>query len=159
MSPSSTANYSEPGGNSWVVGGTLDIASGGAITKDGAAKVDSFTVALAAGAANTMTITITAVDATGATVAKVVPFEFWISEAATGIGLTADSFSGNLTATSGAIHTAITAKKHVLGVTAATGVAVLSLVDTAKPADQYCVLAKPDGDGVVVSVASGTRWG
>lgn len=156
---SNTQNYMEQGGASWVVGGTLDIAEGGQITRAGAPKVETFTVALAAGAANTMTMTITAVDGAGSTVAKVVPFQFWLSEAATGMGLTGDSYSGALTATAGAIHTALTAKKHVLGVTAADGVAVLSLVDTNKPADQYAVVARPDGDGLVVSAASGTSWG
>lgn len=105
-----------------------------------------------------MDITITAVDGNGNTVAAVTPFEMWISEAATGIGLTADTYSGAVTASVGAIHTALTAKKHFLGVTAATGIAVITAVASANPTDQYVVVAKPDRRGVVVSEASGTNW-
>lgn len=117
------------------------------------------TIALAAGASNTMTITATVKDVFGATVAAVHNLEIWMSEAATGIGLTADAYSGDLTATAGAILSAHTAKKHWSVVTAATGVFTASLVDTAKPADQYVTVRKPGGGSVVVSAASGTSWG
>jgi hypothetical protein len=117
------------------------------------------TIALAAGAANTMGITITVRDLAGAVVPAVHNLEIWMSEAATGIGLTADTYSGDLTATTGAILSAHTAKKHWSVVTAATGIFAASLVDTAKPADQYVVARRPAGAGVVVSAASGTSWG
>lgn len=120
----------------------------------------TWTVALAASATTDgMEVTITAKDAAGATVAAAIPFEFWFTDAATGIGLTADSFSGALTAPSvGAIHTALTAKKHVLGITAASGIATLLIVDSANPTDVYAAVRKPLGNGVVVSVVSGTNW-
>lgn len=152
-------NYCEQGGAVDNIGGVLNILPTGKITKDGNPAVASFTIGLAASSTTDgMDITITAVDNTGSTVAKVVPFQMWISEAATGIGLTADSYSGTVTASVGAIHTALTAKKHFLGVTAATGIATITAVASANPADQYVVVAKPDGDGVVVSEASGTNW-
>jgi hypothetical protein len=152
-------NYSEQGGDVDNIGGTLNILSTGKVTKGGNAVVESFTIGLADSATTDgMDITITAVDALGATVAKVVPFEMWISEATTGIGLTADTYSGTVTAATGAIHTALTAKKHFLGVTAATGIAVITAVASANPADQYVVVRHPAGDGVVVSAASGTNW-
>lgn len=119
----------------------------------------SATVALAAGASNTLTATITVVDGQGNTKAGVWPVEVWISEAATGIGLTADSYSGAVTATTGAVLTALTAKKHFKCVTAATGVLVLSAVDSAKPADQYFVVQPPYTPVLKVSAASGTNWG
>lgn len=124
-----------------------------------ATGASTFAITLAAGATNVMTVTVTAKDARGQTVAAVTPFEIWISEAATGIGLTADSYSGNVTATVGAFHTALTAKKHFLGVTAATGILTFTVTDTAEPADQYIVAKSPDGRGVIVSAASGTNWG
>lgn len=134
---------------------TLDKVSG-EIFPVGAS---TFTIDLAASATTDgMDITITAVDGNGNTVAAVTPFEMWISEAATGIGLTADTYSGTVTASVGAIHTAVTAKKHFLGVTAATGIAVITAVASANPTDQYVVVAKPDRRGVVVSEASGTNW-
>lgn len=119
----------------------------------------TFTVALAASSTTDgMDITITAVNGKGETVAAVTPVEVWISEAATGIGLTADSYSGTVTAGTGSIHTALTAKKHFLGVTAATGIMVMTAVDSANPADQYVAVATPDRKSVVVSSASGTNW-
>jgi hypothetical protein len=118
------------------------------------------TVALTAStAANEMVITITAKDVAAATVAAVHQLEFWMSEATTGIGLTADAYSGDLVASTGAIHSAHTAKKHWSVVTAATGIFVGVLTDSAKPADQYVAIKKPLGAGIVVSAASGVNWG
>lgn len=122
-------------------------------------QATTFSVALAAsGTTDGMDITITAKDEAGNTVAAVHAFEWWISEAATGIGLTADSYSGSVTASVGAIHTAVTAKKHFLAVTAATGIFTATAVDSANPTDQYVAVKKPFGGGVVVSTASGTNW-
>lgn len=119
----------------------------------------SVTIDLAAsGTTDGMAITITVVDAAGATVAGAHALDVWISEDADGIGLTGDSASGTLTAATGAILTAFTAKKHVRVVTADTGIAVLTLVDSANPTDQYVACRAPLGSAVVVSVASGTNW-
>lgn len=148
------------------INGTLALADGKAISAnagelnllDGLAS--NVTVALAAATgANNMRMTITATDAAGTTVAAVHQLEVWMSEAATGIGLTADTYSGDLVALTGAIHTALTAKKHWSVVTAASGIFTADLEDTAKPADQYVAVKKPLGAGVVVSVASGVLWG
>jgi hypothetical protein len=118
------------------------------------------TVALTAStAANEMVITITAKDAAATTVAAVHQLEFWMSEAATGIGLTADAYSGDLVVGTGALHSAHTAKKHWSVVTAATGIFVGVLTDSAKPADQYVAIKRPLGAGIVVSAASGVNWG
>lgn len=119
----------------------------------------TFDIALAPSATTDgMDITITARDGDGNTVAAPVPFEWWISEAATGIGLTADSYSGTVTASVGAILTALTAKKHFSAITAATGIFTATAVDSANPADQYVAVRKPLGDAVVVSDASGSNW-
>lgn len=119
----------------------------------------SWRIALAASATTDgMDITITAIDANGKTVPQVVPLEWWISEASTGLDLTADSYSGNVTAGTGSILTAITAKKHFIGATGVGGVFVATAVASANPTDQYVVARKPDGSGVIVSVVSGTNW-
>jgi hypothetical protein len=132
-------------------GGTLDSAVNPGVPF-------SFTVALAASSTTDgMDITITAVNEDGTTVAAPVGFEWWISEASSGIGLTADSYSGAVTAGTGAILTALTAKKHFLAVTAATGIFVATAVDSANPADQYVVVKSPSGL-LVVSAVSGTNW-
>lgn len=117
------------------------------------------TIGLAASATTDgMDITITMKDAAGNTITGVHNLEIWMSEAATGIALTGDAYSGDLTATAGAILSAHTAKKHWSVVTATTGIFSATLVDSANPADQYVVVRKPVGAGVVVSAASGTNW-
>ena len=119
----------------------------------------TFTVSLSASATTDgMDISIVAKDARGVTVPAVVPVEFWISEATTGLGLTADAYSGTVTASVGSINTALTAKKHFLGTTGAGGIMTVTAVASANPADQYVVVKKPDNSGVVVSAASGTSW-
>jgi hypothetical protein len=146
--------------------GTKQYQVTGSVTSSGASLNDAsdpgspttFTVALAASATTDgMDITITATNDDGTTVAAPVGFEWWISEAATGIGLTADSYSGTVTAGTGAILTALTAKKHFLAVTAATGIFVATAVDSANPVDQYVVVKQPNGK-LVVSAVSGTSW-
>jgi hypothetical protein len=114
------------------------------------------TIALAAGAANTMTATIQVKDAKGANVLAPTVLEAFISTSATGQGLTATAASGSLTATTGAILTALTAKKHVKAITDANGALVLSLVDSAKTAGEYVVVRNPSGGGIKVSSASVT---
>jgi hypothetical protein len=114
------------------------------------------TVALAAGAANSVDCTITVKDAAGATIAAPHVLEVWISRAATGIGLTSTAASGSLTASTGSIHTALTAKKHVSLITAATGIAVLNLVDTAKTEGEYFCVKIPRSGKVVASSATVT---
>lgn len=126
-------------------------------TLDGAPA--TVTIALAAGAANTMTITITVVDADGSAVAGVHMLEWWISEAATGIGLTGDTYSGDVTTTTGTEYQEITSKKHFTGLTDVNGVLVGSAVASAKPADQYIAVKNPVTGAVVVSAASGANWG
>jgi hypothetical protein len=121
-------------------------------------SVHHFTVSLADSATTDgMDITITAKDRNNRTVAEKVPFEMWISEDSGGMGLTADAYSGTVTASTGVILTALTAKKHVMGVTAATGIAVITAVDSANPTDQYVALKNPDGS-LTISSASGTNW-
>jgi hypothetical protein len=119
----------------------------------------SWSISLAASATTDgLEASYQAVDSRGAAVAGVRPIEAWISEASTGIGLTADSYSGTVTASSGSIHTALTAKKHFRGVTNASGLLKLLAVDSANPADQYFCATNPNGESVVVSAVSGTNW-
>jgi hypothetical protein len=106
-----------------------------------------------------MTITVTSVDASGTTVTGVQQLDLWMSESSTGVGLTADTYSGSLVATTGSILETITAKKHFTVLTAASGIFVGSLTDTAEPADQYVVVRRPIGASLKVSAASGTNWG
>lgn len=124
---------------------------------DGACS--TVTIALAASATTDgMDITVTAKDAAGATLAAVHEFVMHASDAATGIGLTADAFSGDLTASAGAILGALTAKKAWVIQTAATGIFTATLVDSANPADVYIAVKRPIAAGMVVSAVSGVNW-
>lgn len=121
-------------------------------------KFNTSTISLAAGVTDSINATITMKDSGGATVTGVQRVEVYISEGSTGIGLTADSASGDLTASTGTILTVLTTKKHIIANTDANGVLVLNLVDSAKPADQYFAVVRPFGS-LFVSAASGTNWG
>jgi hypothetical protein len=112
-------------------------------------------ITLVAGAAtDEMLITITM------GVAAVHVLEFWFSDAATGIGLTGTTISGALTivSTFGAIHTALTAKKHVILVTNAAGIGKLSAVDSANTATLYPCIKNPVSGIPIVGPISGTNW-
>lgn len=124
-------------------------------------KVNGATVTIGLAASATtdgMDITITVKDAAGQTVAAVHQLEIWMSENSGGAGLTGDAYSGDLTATTGAILSAHTAKKHWSVATAASGIFAATLVDSANPADQYVAAKEPRGAKVVVSAVSGTNW-
>lgn len=124
---------------------------------DGA--VATVTIALAASATTDgMDITITAKDAAGATLESANELVMFMSESATGLGLTGDTYSGDLTAGTGKILGTMTAKKCWLIQTHTTGIFVGTLVDSANPVDQYVVVVKPQTQGRVISAASGANW-
>ena len=94
------------------------------------------TFAAAAGAANVCDVTITVKDAAGATIAGVFNLDVWLSDAATGVGLTGTTTSGTVQAkaASGADIGTYTAKKALRVQTLATGIYILEITDTAKTA-------------------------
>lgn len=112
------------------------------------------TIALSTGGADILTIDIAVVDGNGDAVAGAKMLDLYMSEAATGIGVTADDYSGDLVASTGAIISSVTAKKHWKIVTAADGTFSGDLTDTGVPVDQYAVVKEPIGSGVVVSAIS-----
>lgn len=105
------------------------------------------TFAAAAGGANVCEVTITVVDAAGAAITEVFNLDVWLSDAASGAGLTGTATSGTVQAkaASGADLEEVTAKKHLRVQTLATGVYVLEITDTAKT--QFYVCAKIPGTG------------
>lgn len=100
----------------------------------------SVTFSPAAGSANVCEITITVKDYEGTTVADVHNLDIWLSDAATGAGLTATSASGTVAAkaASGVDFQIYSAKKAFRVQTLATGVYILSITDTAKTAFYPC---------------------
>jgi len=149
--------YREQGSTRLVVksGSSLDVESGGEIDVESGASLKlagtaltinaaeanlldgapaSFSFSPAAGGANVCEVTITAKDAAAATLAGIRNIEIWLSDAATGAGLTSTTASGTVAAKSaaGTDLTALTAKKHLIGQTLAAGTYVLEITDTAK---------------------------
>jgi hypothetical protein len=138
-----------------------DKLSVGTLTVNGVVQPSTASIALAASATTDgMTITVTVLDAGGKPVPETTTFTLWMSEAATGAGLTGDTYSGDLTIVSGygLILVPLTAKKAWIVQTNSSGVFKATLVDSGNPADQYVVAALPLAGGVVVSSVSGTNW-
>ena len=105
-----------------------------------------------------MDITVTLKQVSGAALTGVYTFLLYMSETNTGSGITADTYSGDLTATEGTILVALTAKKAWLVNTNAGAVFKATLVASANPADQYVVAIHPFNGKPIVSAASGTNW-
>ena len=119
--------------------------------------VASFTFAATAGAENVCEVAITLKDAAGATVDGARPFMVWLSDADTGVGLTATTASGTVQAksASGADFATFTAKKALLVQPLATGVYTLEITDSAKTAFYVCA-ATLDGRAYSVSTVLAT---
>jgi hypothetical protein len=122
----------------------------------GSALPVNVTIAYAAHGSTTdgLVATLTVVDGSGVAIAAVHSLEVWISDAANGIALTSTSASGALTATTGLIRTAVTAKKHIQLLTAATGIGVLLLVDSANTADERFVVKNPATGASIIGAAT-----
>lgn len=101
-----------------------------------AGRAVGFTFAPAAGGANVCEVTIQVVDADGNAVQEVTNFLLWLSDAATGVGLTSTSASGTVTAksASGTDLGVLTAKKALVAQSLANGSFVLEITDTSKTA-------------------------
>jgi len=106
-----------------------------------AAQPASVSLAIAAGATNVCEVTATATAAGGSAAAGVQVLQWWLSDAATGAGLSGTAASGAVTAkaSNGADLGATTAKKAGFIQTKADGTAILSITDTAKTGFYVCV--------------------
>lgn len=98
--------------------------------------------------------TFTVQDAAGTAIDAIHTLNVWISDDADGSGLTATSASGALTAATGTILTALTAKKHVIANTDANGVLTLLLVDSANTANERFCVANPFNGKAIVGDAT-----
>ena len=97
--------------------------------------------AISAGAANITEIAIALLDGAGDAVAEPQPFTVWLSDAATGVGITGTSASGTVTAKTGggADFGALTAKKALGAQPLATGIFTLEITDTSKTGFYVCI--------------------
>lgn len=114
------------------------------------AAVDTITFTPAAGGANVSEVTIAFFDAAGSAITSNLSFEWWLSDAATGLGITGTAASGTVQAKSseGTDLSVLTAKKHTVSQTkASVGTYVLEITDTAKTGFYVC--AKHPVTGVI----------
>lgn len=123
-------------------------------------SVADITIAYAAsGTTDGIEATLTVKDAAGTAIDAIHNLEVWISDDADGSGLTATSASGALTAATGTILTAYTAKKHVSANTDANGVLTLLLVDSANTAgERFCVRNPLNGKIIVGDATVATDY-
>ena len=155
-------------------GGELDIESGGALKLAGtavtataaeinelAAQISDFTFAAASAGTNIAEVTITAKQADGTTtVASPVIFHLWLSDAATGAGLTGTAASGTVTvkSASGAVIGTLTSKKALVVQALATGVFILEITDSSKTAYYVCAQT-PHGETKIATVLATGDYG
>lgn len=140
-----------------IVGGDLQVT--GNISMASLVVPHTITISLAASTTTDgMDITVALKTAAGAALGGVHTLAIYMSETNTGAGITGDTYSGDLTATGGAILLNLLAKKAWLVTTGADGIFAGTLVAAANPTDQYVVVIHPFNGKPIVSTASGTRW-
>lgn len=116
----------------------------------------SCTISGAAGASNVCTVSIQLKDGAGTNIARVVPFDVYVSDASTGIGISATAASTGFAVTAGGQRLlGVTATKSFSGVTTAAGAATLTLTDTAKTG-YYLVLSVGQGIKVSAQLTAGS---
>ena len=122
--------------------------------------ITSFTFAPAAGGTNVCEVTVTAKDASGATVAAPVSFDIWLSDAATGADHTTTTASGTVTAktASGLVVATLVAKKALHVQALATGVFILEITDTAKTTF-YVAAQTPTGAVSISAILATADYG
>jgi hypothetical protein len=141
--------YTKQGAAELIVasGGALRCEVGSIRSLNGSDVADTVTFAPAAGASNVCEITITVKNGAGTATAAPTNLDVWLSDAATGAGLTATTASGAVTAktSSGAVLGTYTAKMALRVQTLATGVFILSITDTAKTGFYVCATVPGSG--------------
>ncbi len=128
------------------------------VTDDIPASV-SFVAASAA--ANVCEVTITVLDAAAVAIAEAFLLDVWLSDAATGVGLTGTSASGTVQAkaASGADLEIVAAKKHLRVQTLATGIYILEITDSAKTAFYVCANVPGTGKTAISTVLATDDYG
>lgn len=122
--------------------------------------VANFSFTIAPGAANVCEVAIALLDSADVAVAEPQPFTVWLSDAATGVGLTGTTASGTVTAksASGAVFGTLTTKKALVVQPLATGVFTLEITDTAKTGF-YVAVQSPCGQVQVSRVLTSADYG
>ena len=143
-------------GNDWEIGGKLNIdtAAGGTLTFDDSKVPLKATLTPSASAANQCTVSLQLADGSGNSATPEI-FDIWLSDNASGAGLTATTASGTVAAgASGTDFLTMVAKKALRSQTTAAGLYTLVINDTAKTAFVVCVQL-PFGKVVTLTLAAG----
>lgn len=138
-------NQEIQGGATWEIGGTLniDVGNGGMLTINGRQEALQATISAAAGTTNQTLVTIQFKDGSGTNLARPINFDWVLSDAATGAGLTATTASGTVAAgASGTDLLSMVSKKAGRAQTDATGKYILAITDTGKT-QFYVVVDRP----------------
>ncbi|WP_254513882.1 hypothetical protein [Anatilimnocola floriformis] len=137
--------YKDNGGNRMTFGAGSSLVKG-----DSTSNKVKFSIA--SGSSNISNVTITVADLDDTAAAAVHHLDVWLSDAASGAGLTGTTASGTVTnkSASGVVLSTYTAKKALRVQTLATGVFTLEITDTAKSGFYVCA-AGPDGRAFVSS--------
>ncbi|MGJ0533086.1 MAG: hypothetical protein ACR65W_07465 [Methylocystis sp.] len=135
------------------------IAPAGAEMIPPGGEARNITGVAAAGGSNVSEVTITVTDENGDAVAAVHHLDVWLSDAASGAGLTGTTASGTVTnkSASGTVLQIYSAKKAVRVQTLATGIFILEITDTAKTAFKVC--ATLNGKAVVLATLTAGNYG
>lgn len=112
----------------------------------------SISITAVAGAANVSTVTVTVLDANGAAATGVHYLDLFTTSDAAGTTISVTAYSGTLVATTGTIMNTMIAKHAFMIATAASGIFIGSLTDTAKTAD-FVAVRKPASAGLIISSA------
>jgi hypothetical protein len=172
----SPKTYRKQGGDEFIVapGGAINVEAGGALKLAGvavsaaAAELNiangmpaTITFTPAAGGANVSEVTCRVRDAAGDAIAGVFHFDLWLSDAASGAGLTGTSASGTVTnkSASGYILSTITSKKALRVQTLATGIFILEITDTAKTGFRVCAQVPSTGATAVSAALVAGNYG
>jgi hypothetical protein len=109
------------------------------------------TFSIAAGGTNVCEVTINLNDGHGDLIARGVNFNVWLSDAATGLGITGTSASGTVQAksASGTDLVALVAKKMIIAQPLATGVYILEITDSAKTGFYVAIQNPVTGESIV----------
>lgn len=121
----------------------------------------NITFAAAAGSTNVAEVTCQVKDVNGDAVTGVFHFTLWLSDAATGLGHTATTASGNVTnkTSSGLVVDTLVAKKALYVQTLADGSFVLSITDSAKTQFYVCAEVPGTGKPVISSRLTTANYG
>lgn len=138
-----------------IYGRQLGLADDGTLV--GAGRATGVTFTPAAGSTNVSLVTLQVVDNEDAPVAGVRHMDVYLSDAATGAGLTATTASGAVAAgASGVDLVVLVAKKATRVQTDATGKYILSITDSAKTLFYPCaVLGEASGAIVGAKLVTG----